>query len=244
MPLASILKDQQVHLWSIPLALSCKAIDSYVSLLDKNELQRANALRINSNKKKFLIKRGSLRQLLSYYLSSEPVSVRFAYAKHGKPYIEPSINPDNIRFNISDSHDMALVAITRGKEVGVDLEYDRHLDYMEELADYLLTPSENKHLHCLPAPIRNKRFLHYWTVKEAYLKYTGQGMIDLGMDRIETCFDSSASMRISRIEGRKVSPTSLSVFQPPINSYSCSVVVPGGCWEINQYRVADVFKVN
>ena len=64
--------------------------------------------------------RGTLREVLGRALACDPSEVQFRYGPHGKPFLPGS----PLRFNISHSGALALIALSRA-EVGADVELPR-----------------------------------------------------------------------------------------------------------------------
>jgi phosphopantetheinyl transferase len=62
----------------------------------------------------------ALREVLSHYLDEAPASIALQTGVHGKPSLADSSSP--LRFNLSHSGAVALVAVTRELEVGVDVQ--------------------------------------------------------------------------------------------------------------------------
>ncbi|MCP3804701.1 4'-phosphopantetheinyl transferase superfamily protein [Allokutzneria sp. A3M-2-11 16] len=93
--------------------------------------------------------------------------------KSGRPRVEGG--PD---FNLSHSGDLAALAVSWDRRVGVDVEQHRELDHLG-MAARVLRPSEHAAIAALPADRQAEAFFRYWTVKEAYVKVTGQGLSGL-----------------------------------------------------------------
>ena len=100
-----------VDVWIVPL-------DAEGNWLPPTPAETGNAARLVSGplRRRYLRSHAALRAILGAYTSTP---LDFAMAEHGKPYLLAC--PD-LRFNLSHSHDMALVAVTRGIEIGVDVE--------------------------------------------------------------------------------------------------------------------------
>lgn len=106
----------------------------------------------------------------------EPGRLNFCYGSHGKPALAEGSGEDALRFNVSHSHGLALFALTRDREVGVDLEYVRSDLELEEIAARFFSPQEAATLRSLPAEMRTEAFFAGWTRKEAYIKARGEGL--------------------------------------------------------------------
>ncbi|HEX7058281.1 MAG TPA: hypothetical protein VF176_00310 [Solirubrobacterales bacterium] len=64
--------------------------------------------------------KGALREVLSLYLDEDPTEIELQTGEHGKPFLADPSHP--LRFNLSHSGDLALVAVTHGLEIGVDVQ--------------------------------------------------------------------------------------------------------------------------
>jgi 4'-phosphopantetheinyl transferase len=135
---------------------------------------------------------------------------------------------NDIRFNTSHSHEKALVACSRGREVGIDIEWIRQDLQVDDLANRFFSAGENETLRAIPADRRHLAFLRCWTCKEAYVKAVGRGLsLDL------KSFDVSAALRDpaqwpSGIEKFAVDGWSLLVLKPNVENYIAALVVEQG----------------
>jgi 4'-phosphopantetheinyl transferase len=167
-----------VDVWRADLAT---VEDDLEDLLCAEELARA--ARIVPARKRVLWarSRGMLRALLGLYLDRDPLDLRFALGPHGKPALafEGPTRPgptEDLRFNLSHSGRLALVAVTSGREVGVDLEVPRHpLDELA-IAERVLGSEQARHLAALNSRARARAFLRAWVAHEAVVKCLGLGL--------------------------------------------------------------------
>jgi len=109
----------------------------------------------------------------------EVKEIRFEYGRHGKPRLAVglvSASQPDLRFSVSHSGELALIALTVGREVGIDLEYvDREIHF-EGIARRFFTAAEITALLHLPPEMRRSGFFLCWTRKEAVLKARGEGL--------------------------------------------------------------------
>jgi phosphopantetheinyl transferase len=144
--------EGSVHVWRADLT----AIEDGVEdLLCADERARAAEILRERNRALWIRSRGVLRALLGRYLERDPRELRFALGPHGKPALshrEGTVAAEDLRFNLSHSGDLALVAVSAGREVGVDIERAR--------ARY------------------TAEFLHDWVAREAAVKCLGTGLSD------------------------------------------------------------------
>lgn len=171
-----ILDDISVHVWKGDLDLSTDLVAKLYRLLSKEECEKANKFYRVKDRNRFIIGRGTLRNILSAYLSLSPSELQFSYNKYGKPSILTSQNQNNLSFNLSHSNDRALFAITRSRRIGVDIEYIREDFASLDIAERFFSKSEVEVLKSLPVEQRVNAFFNCWSRKEAYIKAIGMGV--------------------------------------------------------------------
>ncbi len=168
-----------LHLWRIDLDSTESVLQRCRDVLAEDECKRADRFRASRQSQRFAVTRGTLRHLLSAYLNTTPRELGLAYAAHGKPYLE---SPQaDLRFNVSHSGGVALMAFARGRDVGVDVERTMRDVGWEAVAKRFFARPELAELMALPTDQRRSGFFRCWTSKEAYMKATGRG-ITLGLD--------------------------------------------------------------
>lgn len=128
------------------------------------------------------LQREPLRALLAAYLDCATERVRFDDDVHGKPHLAGA-HRDALQFSWSHGGDLALVALARGVDVGVDVERTATRTRALELAQRFFDPDEAVALAAHTDAARNAAFLRLWCVKEAVLKALGRG-IAFGLERI------------------------------------------------------------
>ena len=69
-----------------------------------------------------------------------------------------------------------MLAFTRGREIGVDVEQVRSDFELEAIARRFFSPHEQAQLATVPADETPAAFFRCWTRKEAYIKATGDGL--------------------------------------------------------------------
>lgn len=192
------LHADEVHVWRAHL----KQPDDLVARLEKtlspDEEARLARLRIARVRRHFIVGRGVLRDVLGRYLDIVPGAVAFTYGSQGKPAL--AANESGLQFNLSHSGEMALVAVTRNREIGVDLEKLRPMSDAEQIACRFFSPNESACFLDLPPNQRNLAFFACWTRKEAYLKALGDG-ITCGLDTFDVAFAPGEEARLLRVEG-------------------------------------------
>jgi 4'-phosphopantetheinyl transferase len=141
------------------------------AVLSRDELQRAARLRSRKHRDQFVVSRAFMRQVLGSYLRISPRDVRFRYGQAGKPAVASADH--DLRFNLSHSRTLVFMAVTKDREVGVDIEFiDHSLDW-EPIARSFLPPRERAALRSTPPEARRAAFFCWWTRNEALVKARG-----------------------------------------------------------------------
>ena len=136
-----------------------------------------------------MVSRGSLRLLLGAFLRLPADTLRFEYNEFGKPKLI-STQEQGLQFNVSHSGDLVLIAITKGRAVGLDVEKIRTDIDLDGVAARFFSIDENTRLASLAGPAKYEGFFTCWTRKEAYLKAHGGGL-SLPLDQFDVSFRST-----------------------------------------------------
>lgn len=175
-----------VHLRFALLSDLRERLDDFIRWLDAEEKARMDRFRFDLDRERFISAHGWMRELLGQRLGVPPEALRFRRGPHGKPVVEGHDLP----FNLSDTKDAVVMAVSDAGEIGVDVEtMARRVDH-EAVSAHYFTPEETAHIAAGEDP--KQRFLELWTRKEAVLKASGVGIMDdlhvLRVDQAEnTC---------------------------------------------------------
>ena len=163
-----------VEVWRANLAVGG---DGLRELLSDGERERAARYVRGEDGVRWARARGTLRALLARYTDADPRAMRFAEGPHGKPQLaERGKAPTALRFNLSHSGDVLLVAVALDREIGVDVELPRHTTDHVAVARRILGDEEAERLRALDPPEREREFLRAWVRWEAILKCHGTGI--------------------------------------------------------------------
>jgi len=157
----------------------------FAGMLTPDEVERASRFRFDRDRNRYMVCRGTLRELLGV---GEP----FVYGAYGKPGIAGS----DVRFNVSHSHSMGMIAVARGREVGCDIERIEQRFADEQIPERFFSPYEVAALRALPQSEQRDAFFRCWTRKEAFIKACGMG-VSFGLDT----FDVSLGDRTELLRG-------------------------------------------
>jgi 4'-phosphopantetheinyl transferase len=144
--------------------------------LAPDELARAARFRFAADRRRFVAGRGVLRETLAAWLDVPPGRLVFSTGTHGKPALALPAAGGWLRFNVSHSDGLVLIALAAGREVGVDVERMRTNIADADLARRFFSTREQAALAALPAEGRRTLFFRIWTCKEAFIKATGEGV--------------------------------------------------------------------
>jgi 4'-phosphopantetheinyl transferase len=221
-----------VHIWRIALDIDDAVFSRLWDILADDERRRADRFHFEKDRRHFTAGRGALRAILAGYLDLRPQEIRFIYTNYGKPLLTNANEP--LRFNLSHSHGLALLAVTLGREIGVDLEYVR--DNLERdgelLAERFFSSREVAVLRSLPHELRRQAFFTCWTRKEAYIKANGKGL-SLPLDQFDVTLhpDEPAALLATRPDAQEAGRWSICGLSPA-DGYVAALAVEGHSWRL------------
>jgi 4'-phosphopantetheinyl transferase len=168
---------------------------------------------------RWAVARAGLRALLGRALDADPAALEIDAT--AKPRLEP---PSPLRFNLSHSGDVALVALATEREVGVDVEEIRRRRDVGRLASRTMLAAERAAID--EAGDRERAFHRHWVAKEAFAKATARGIAS--PRSFEVSLDGPGGPRLVHVAGdeheaRRWSLHMLDVAEP----YVAALVIEG-----------------
>jgi 4'-phosphopantetheinyl transferase len=161
--------DRDIHVWAGSLDEPLGALSETLGV---DEWARAQRMRAGPLRQRFVARRALRRAVLAVCTGWDPAELHFGDGSGGKPAL---VGPD-VEFSCSSSGGLALVAVARGRRVGVDVERIRRVTDPLGIASSLLPPSDYHALREMPDDERDAAFLRVWTGKEARVKACGTGL--------------------------------------------------------------------
>ena len=136
--------------------------------VSEEEQKRGESMSSTAARQGILAGRRLVRNILSHWLSVDPVKLQIRLSSEGRPYLVGDSNPF---FSITHSGDLVMVAFSE-EEIGADLEIERQLDSVA-LASRFFSDQE-----ALLIKDKNdtETFFKLWTCREAAIKADGRGM--------------------------------------------------------------------
>ena len=171
-----------VHAWAFTLDGSPAFVAACRELLSPEERQRADRYVFEKDRVHHTVAHGVLRHLLARYCGVTPYALRFRMTASGKPSLEwpvdsaPAPASRRLHFNLSHSGGRALLGVTDGRELGVDLEHVRSDVQTLEISRHYFFGTERAAIENALSAMRDMTFFRYWVAKEAVLKAQGVGL--------------------------------------------------------------------
>lgn len=144
--------------------------------LSAAERERAGRFRFERDRRRFIVARARLRELLGARLGLPPAAVELACGNNGKPALARRCAHEHWRFNVSHCDEVAVYAFSRSREVGIDVEAIRPLPAADAIAAQFFSPRESAAYLAAAPRDRPLAFFRCWTRKEALVKALGVGL--------------------------------------------------------------------
>ena len=183
------LKVDEVHVWAASLEQPAATVRALESLLSLRELNRAERFRNERDRRRYVVAHGILRRVLASYRQADPRTLRFTIGENGKPALSDERGTTALCFNLSHTEDLALIAVTLGREIGVDVERVRPISELDSIVESYFTSRERDTLRAMESTARRDAFYRCWTRKESYAKATG-GDLSIALGGFDTMLSS------------------------------------------------------
>lgn len=164
--------------------------------LSEDERARAAGFRFEADRWSFAAAHAGLRALLAPMVASAPHALRFAAGVNGKPYLVREVGCTPVHFSLSHTRGCVAIALA-GCAVGIDVERRRAIPKLISVAR---TAFGREGCAALVAsgrrPARTALFYRYWTLGEAFIKATGEG---LAQDLTSFAFTEEGAPVLTRV---------------------------------------------
>jgi len=191
-----VLRKNEVHIWLVQANDERISLKDFENLLSSAEQVQASRFKFATDRRRYVTAHAALRSILSIYVKSPPEKLQFASGPNGKPKLAPIHAKQKFEFNLSHSHEVALIAVTQGREIGVDVEWIREDFAFYEVAQRFFTAKEVTALTALPSQLQRLAFFKCWTSKEAFLKAKGTGLSG-ELDEVEITLTPKEGVRVN-----------------------------------------------
>ena len=201
-----------MEIWIVRLDVPPQSASGATKFLSPEERTRADAFRNEQAHRNYVISHAALRQILANHLKLNPAEIPFRTGTYGKPALAGSV-AGRLEFNLTHSGSLALVALTTGAEVGVDVETVRPMPDALRIAERFFSAAESDALKELPVAEQAAAFLNLWTRKESLAKATGFGIAN-SLARFAVTWGTQAAVTTIAGDTRQAAQWSLHSFQP------------------------------
>ncbi|MCU1350276.1 MAG: 4-phosphopantetheinyl transferase [Acidobacteria bacterium] len=193
------LTQNGIHLW---LASYDEIADeqlhaAYRELLDPAEREQEPRFYFARDRRRYLVTRALVRTVLSRYAAVEPKNWVFSTNAYGRPEIaNPEGSEAGLSFNISHTHSLIVLGVTKQRALGVDVENVRTREAAIGVANHYFAAPEVAALNAAPQEQQQYRFFEYWTFKESYIKARGMGL-SLPLDKFSFHYRDEGAVEIA-----------------------------------------------
>jgi 4'-phosphopantetheinyl transferase len=171
------LEPEVIHLWRCAGDATASSFAELARTLNSEETRRAEQYRSEPDRRRFVLCRGILRNLLGRYLDCPPESVRLSRDSRGKPVIDSNHHQhSSLNFNLSHTTGMCVIGFALSHAIGMNVETVAPKRDWTPMARRFLHPREWEYISKLPVAERASAFYACWSCKEAYLKARGDGL--------------------------------------------------------------------
>jgi 4'-phosphopantetheinyl transferase len=185
----------EVRVWWMELGSPPEpAIAQWYAGLDPAERAQADRFHFDEDRSTYIAAHWLVRNALASVGGLGPADWHFTVEKHGKPGIDPALGRPDLRFNLSHTRGFVACAVSFGDVIGIDVEaLAREPDL--DIAERFFSPSEVAILRGTPPALQVCTFLRFWTLKEALIKATGEGLsraldsFSFSLDPVSIVFD-------------------------------------------------------
>ena len=229
------LPEDEVQLWRVDLE-GIRADESrWQKLLSADESARAARFHFARDRQRYVASRGVLRTILASYLGTDAGSLSFSYSEKEKPSLGPAHADGEVKFNIAHSGGIALLAFTRRREIGVDVEQFRRDTDLEAIARRYFSTHEQNQLAALSPDEKDNAFFRCWTRKEAYIKATGDGLsLPLSQFDVSIAAGETNALVATRPDASEAGRWRLQEV-PAGTGYVAALCVRGQDWKLNDW---------
>jgi 4'-phosphopantetheinyl transferase len=166
-----------VHVWlQTTETADTIELNEALTVLSSDERSRYDKFVFARDRRDYALAHALLRRTLSRYVDVAPEDHRFREAAGGKPLLVSDRSVSRVTFSLSHTNGLVACAIAGGSDVGIDVELiDRKGGH--DFLDRFFCGSEIEHVRRLTSRIdQARRFCELWTLKEAFVKATGEGL--------------------------------------------------------------------
>lgn len=166
------LEENEIQFWLLHWEDLLSWITYYGKIMSPKEQEYVNRFVNYDDRMRSATGKILTRKLLAHYMNIPQEKVKLSKSNYGKPMLENN-HDFSLSFNVSHSGKVVLVAMARGRIVGIDVERQHSMPDYLSLAKNFFT---DKEFEIISNANNEELFFDYWTAKEAYVKAIGMGL--------------------------------------------------------------------
>ncbi|MBM3522729.1 MAG: 4'-phosphopantetheinyl transferase superfamily protein [Alphaproteobacteria bacterium] len=184
--MTDLTTPNEASVWVVDLSDVAWQAGAPIDILDADECARAERFRFDLHRDRFVRRRAAFRAILGAATGRDPAQLSYVVGPHGKPALRDSRHADGraLSFNASHSDELAVLAVSFGAPIGIDIERVRGEIVEPSLIERVLTPTERDAVETGAPAARAAAFFTAWARKEAIVKAIGVGL-SREVDRID-----------------------------------------------------------
>jgi 4'-phosphopantetheinyl transferase len=230
------LGPDDVHVWMAWLDEPVERISHLYSTLAEDERDRASRFHFQTDRDRYVMSRGVLRELLGRYLEKDPTQINLAYGPNGKPEIAGYGVDHSTQFNLAHSENLVLFAFTLGRPIGIDVEKIRPLKDIDGIASRYFSTQEYLTWRAFAPTNRFVGFFRLWTCKEAFIKAIGAGL-SYPLDQFDIALSPGKEARLLNIAGDEREAKRWTVRElRPAKDFAAAIVARDK-WGLSRWRI-------
>ena len=159
----------------------------------------------------------------------------FAFNEFGKPEVanpEAADLPGRLRFNLSHTNGLALLAVCLDADLGIDVEAVRAVSDLELIAQSHFSAREVTAFNGFDSAARQRAFFRCWTRKEAFLKAHGKGL-SIPLDSFAVSLDEEERPALLECRWDPEETGQWSLFSFDLEDFIGALAVRHGDWRIS-----------
>lgn len=196
-----VLYPGVAHVWRVALNPDNSTVSRCEEVLNEEELARADRFNFARDKRRYIVKQAHLKMILGkYYLGCDPRALEFDTNPYGKPFLSGKGHAKDLSFNVSDSNEMALLAVCIKSEIGIDVEFVRSVPDADQISAQFFSQGEHIEYKKLYGAKKQEAFFNCWTRKEAFIKAIGKGL-SYPLKQVEVSVVPGDQVRVISISG-------------------------------------------
>jgi 4'-phosphopantetheinyl transferase len=194
-----LFSDDAIEVVMARLNPEAETVRALATCLSDAERQRAQRFRFDRDRRRFVVARARLRQLLAARLGTRPEAVTLAYGRNGKPALAQRLADTDWCFNVAHCDELAVYAFSAQREIGIDVEAIRSFAEADDIASRFFSHRENQAYRALAPADKPLGFFNCWTRKEAFVKALGDGL-SMPLDRFDVSLAPGEPAQILRVD--------------------------------------------